>query len=1035
MSDIMVPIPFNHLLTWMMGEYQSEETIFGIPKGKFYYKKDGSAFQLFGETCETPLGPAAGPHTQVAQNIVAAYLTGGRFFELKTVQIMDELEIEKPCIDAEHETYNTEWSTELTVPQAYDEYVKAWFLLHTLNEMFAFSKAKERAFIFNMSVGYDLEGMKSPKIDGFIEGLKDASGSEIFQKCQTSLIKAIEKGDIPGLSDPSFVELISPKISNSITLSTMHGTPPEDQEKICKYLMAEKGLHTYVKLNPTLHGYAYVKEAFQNLGYDDILLKEESFSHDMQYPDAVEMLRNLSAHAQQVGVEFGVKLSNTLAVVNDKGTLPTDEMYMSGRALYPLTVNLALKLSQEFKGELSISYSGGADAFNMMDLLQAGLKPITMATYFLKPGGYERMTQLAEQVDGQSEILNLESVDLEKLARVAENALKDPRYAKEGKSSEPMKINHSLELLDCFVAPCIVGCPITQDIPEYIRLIGEERYAEAYELIIAKNPLPFITGYICDHDCQLKCVRNDYEDSVLIRDLKRIAAEKGFESVLEKIPVGKITQDKKVAVIGAGSAGLSAGYFLAQEGFEVTIFDITDSPGGMVAHGIPGFRIPDSALENDLALIKRAGVKFELNCDPKLDIDQLKKDGYTYIILAIGAWKSRLLDLEGDQEKVRGAIDFLLTFKRDPKSLKLGKNVTVIGGGNSAMDSARAALRVPGVKSVSILYRRTIKQMPADREELEFAQQDGVIFQELVSPVSLKDGILTCQKMRLGDLDASGRRRPVALEGELVEYPADTVLAAIGEVVEYDLLKANGIVVNERGDIEVNSFNETNLENVYLTGDAYRGPASIVEAIADARKAADGILEKEGINGRRLTIPQVVFDKDVQNEEIGKKKALITPRLSLKEFDQKYLFETNRCLECNFLCNKCVEVCPNRANIAIQVDSPLLDDQNQILHLDALCNECGNCATFCPYMGAPYKDKFTLFWDEKAFLDNENEGYLPLPEDKLRLRYQGEIHELSYADGRVLAADDSLAVDVKLQGLFEMMLAVRDRYSYLLPME
>jgi putative selenate reductase len=658
-----------------------------------------------------------------------------------------------------------------------------------------------------------------------------------------------------------------------------------------------------------------------------------------------------------------------------------------------------------------------------------------MATYFLKPGGYERMTQLAELVDDQSDILALDSVDLEKLAQVAENALENPRYAKEGKSSAPMKINYSLEMLDCFVAPCTVGCPINQDIPEYIRLIGEERYAEAYELIIAKNPLPFITGYICDHDCQLKCVRNDYDDSVLIRDLKRIAAENGFESVLEKIPVGKITQDKKIAVIGAGSAGLSAGYFLAREGFEVTIFDKTDTPGGMVAHGIPGFRIPDLALENDLALIKRAGVKFELNCSPKLDIEGLKKDGFTYIILAIGAWKSRPLNLEGDQEKVRGAIEFLLTYKRDAESLSLGKHVAVIGGGNSAMDSARAALRVPGVESVSILYRRTIKQMPADREELEFAQEDGVIFQELVSPVSLKDGVLTCQRMRLGEKDASGRRRPVALEGELVEYPADTVLAAIGELVEYDLLKANGIEVDERGAIQLNSFNETNLENVYLAGDAYRGPASVVEAIADARKAADGILEKEGIDQRQLTIPKVLLDRGVQNKAIAKKKALITPSLTLEDFDRDYLSETNRCLECNFICNKCVEVCPNRANIAIQVDSPLLQDQNQILHLDPLCNECGNCATFCPYQGAPYKDKFTLFWDEEAFLESENEGYLPLPEAGLRLRYQGEIHELRFANGRIVAADDSLTVDDKLQGLFNIMLAVRDRYSYLLPRE
>ena len=1030
MSDIMVPITIKHLITWIVQEYKSEKTIFGIPEEKFYYKKDDSSFQVFGEKCETPLGPAAGPHTQVAQNLAAAYLTGGRFFELKTVQIMDELEIEKPCIDAEQETFNTEWSTELTVPQAFDEYVKAWFILHLLNEMFGFSKSDQRAFVFNMSVGYDLEGIKSPKIDGFIEGLKNASGTEIFQECRDVLKAAVESGEIPGLSDASFVDSISPEISNSLTLSTMHGTPPEDQEKICRYMMAEKSLHTYVKLNPTLHGYEYVKEAFENLGYEHLSLKEESFSHDMQYPDAVKMINSLLAQAEESGVEFGVKLSNTLAVVNDKGTLPTDEMYMSGRALYPLTVNLALKLSQEYKGKLTISYSGGADAFNLADLLKAGLKPITLATYFLKPGGYARMTQLAEIAEKEKASLKLDQVDLKELIRVAEDALVNPRYAKEGKSEAPMKVDQSLELLDCFIAPCTVACPIHQDIPEYIRLIGEERYVEAFELIIAKNPLPYITGYICEHDCELKCVRNDYEDPVLIRDLKRIAAEKGFGSVLETIPSLEKSRDAKVAVIGAGSAGLSAGYFLAREGFAVTIFDKNERPGGMVEYGIPGFRIPDLAVENDLALIKKAGVKFEMNCDPKLDIDQLKKDGFTYVILAIGAWKSRPLKLEGDQDKVKGAIKFLLDFKIDPASVPLGQNVAVIGGGNSAMDSARAALRVPGVETVSVLYRRTVKEMPAEREELELTLADGVKFVELVNPLSLKEGTLVCQKMQLGEPDASGRRRPLPIEGELVEFPIDTVLSAIGELVEYDLLTENGIDVDEKGNIKIDSHNETNLENVFITGDAFRGPASVVEAIADARKAADGILAKEGIMQPRLTTPQAVFDKKIQNKAVTGKTALITPRLLVQDFDQNFLAETERCLECNYLCNKCVEVCPNRANIEILVDSPLLRDQNQILHLDALCNECGNCATFCPYQGAPYLDKFTLFWDEQAFLDSENEGYLPLSDDTVRIRYQGEDFELRFDNGR-LTAPEKFKGDDQLQGVFDIMLTVRDRYPYL----
>ena len=1034
MSDIMVPIPIKHLLAWIVEEYQSEKTIFGVPEEKFFYKKDDSSFQVFGEKCETPLGPAAGPHTQVTQNIAAAYLAGGRFFELKTVQIMDELEIEKPCIDAEQETFNTEWSTELTVPQAFDEYVKAWFILHLLNEMFGVSQSKERAFVFNMSVGYDLEGIKSPKIDGFIEGLKDASQTEIFQECRTALKEAIEAGQIPGLSDASFVDDISPNISNSLTLSTMHGTPPEDQEKICRYMMAEKGLHTYVKLNPTLHGYHYVKEAFQDLGYDHLALKEESFSHDMQYPDAVKMLNALLAQAEESGVEFGVKLSNTLAVVNDKGTLPTDEMYMSGRALYPLTVNLALKLSEEFDGKLTISYSGGADAFNLADLLKAGLKPITLATYFLKPGGYARMNQLAEIAEEERGALKLDQVDLKEIKLVAEDALTNPRYAKEGKSSAPMKIDQSLELLDCFIAPCTVGCPIHQDIPEYIRLIGEERYAEAYELIIAKNPLPFITGYICDHNCQLKCVRNDYEDPVQIRNLKHIAAEHGYDAVIETIAPPKNQRKTRAAVIGAGPAGISAGYFLAREGFQVTVFDKMDRPGGMVAHGIPDFRYPAGTVEKDVELARRVGVHFEMNCDPNLDIPALKEAGFNYIVIAVGAWKSRPLSLEGETDRVRGAIDFLHAYKKDPGSQELGPHVAVIGGGNSAMDSARAAKRVAGVETVSILYRRTIKQMPADREELENAMGDGVIFQELVSPLSLKDGILTCQVMELGDVDASGRRRPVPVEGETISYPADSVLTAIGELVEYDLLTQNGIRVDERGNIQVDENNQTSLENVFIAGDAFRGPATVVMAIADARKAVNGILEAESVDQPALTVPYPDFDTLSQAEAVISKKAFITPQIRAEEFDQSYRAETDRCLECSFLCNKCVEVCPNRANVAIKVDSPFLKNQNQVLHLDALCNECGNCATFCPYQGSPYLDKFTLFWDEAAFLESSNEGYLPLPDDGLRVRYQGEDFELKFENGH-LTAPDQFKGDDQLKGVFDIMLTVRERYPYLLAAE
>ena len=997
MSDIMRPLAFEKLLNWILEEYKKHRTIFGIPEEKFYKKNDDYYFEIFGEKCETPLGPAAGPHTQTTQNIVAAFLTGGRFFELKTVQILDELDIEKPCIEATDEGYNTEWSTELTVSQAYEEYVKAWFLLHLLNEMLHLSKSSKRTFVFNMSVGYDLKGIQSAKIDKFIEDLKDASQNEFFLKCKRILKTEIEKGKIPFLNNADFAEKISPEISNSITLSTMHGCPPEDQEEICKYLMEKKHLHTFVKLNPTLHGYEYVQNVFKQLGYDHITLKEESFTHDMQYDDAIRMLHTLTEFAEKQNVQFGVKLSNTLAVVNDKGKLPTDEMYMSGRALFPLTINLADKLNKEFDGKLPISYAGGASYFNVKDIFQCGIRPITIATDLLKPGGYVRLKQMAEILENEMKTI-LPEIDVDKLSEVAEKSISDKRYKKEAKSDFPMKIDRKLEMTDCFIAPCEEGCPIHQDVPEYIRLIHEKRYEEAYELIISKNPLPFITGFICDHKCQLKCVRNDYEEPVLIRDLKRIAAEKGYSPDLNNLKkVGKT--GAKVAVIGAGPAGLSSAYFLSLAGFDVTIFDKTNKAGGTVTHIIPDFRLPDWAIENDINLIKSAGVKFELNTKADFNLAELKKNGFKYINLAIGATKPGKIVIEGEEQNIVDALDFLRDFNTNKDTLRIGKNVAVIGGGNSAMDAARAALRVSGVKNVYIVYRRTTKEMPADREELEFALKDGVIFRELLNPVSLQSGILKCQKMKLGETDESGRRRPVPITGEFSELKIDFVITAVGEKVDDDILRKNGIEFGQNGKVKTDKHLETNLPNVFISGDAAHGPATVVEAIADGRKVAEHIVFKENANIPQTNLRKYEFNYEKRLQEVTAKKGVIKTAIFNLENESQIYEETFRCLECNFICNKCVEVCPNRANIAVKI--PGFKDENQILHLDALCNECGNCETFCPYDGAPYKDKFTLFGTERDFSDSSNSGFFLLSEGdevKFKLRLNDAEYFLIFDD-------------------------------------
>ncbi|MCD4818192.1 MAG: putative selenate reductase subunit YgfK [Candidatus Cloacimonetes bacterium] len=1042
MSDKMRLIPFRNLIHWIFEEYEQDKTIFGIPETKFFQKRNEDHIEIFGDVCETPVGPAAGPHTQLAQNIIASYLTGARFFELKTVQKLDCLEFPKPCILARDEGYNTEWSTELSIEGAYEEYVKSWFILHIFQKIFNLSLFDTRSFVFNMSVGYDLAGIKTEKVNDFIEGLKNASNNDFFNSCKTILKDELENGILSDISEKNdilstindFIDGISPNICNSITLSTMHGCPPEEIDSICKYLIKEKKLNTYVKLNPTLLGFEFVRSAFAQMGFDYIELKEASFTHDLQYVPAIEMVKNLVTFAEENGQIFGVKLSNTLPVKITRKELPGEEMYMSGRALYPLTINLADKLSKDFDGLLKISYSGGADNFNIKAIFETGIQPITVATTLLKPGGYQRFNQLAGILENH--LFIPKKIDMEKLAKLAKGAIDDFNHQKEARYIESRKLKQELPQLDCFIAPCSNGCPINQDIPEYIRFVNEEKYVEALGIITAKNPLPFITGFICDHNCQLKCTRIDYEESVMIRDMKRIAAENGFEEFYRKFNNEVEKNHIKVAIIGAGAAGLSSAYFLLREGFDVTIYDKADKPGGMVKHGIPNFRIPDWAIENDIELIKKAGVKFELGVDENFSVEILKNHDYKYILLGIGAWKSRELHLEKNDGTVLNAIKFLQNYKIDSESQKLGKNVAVIGGGNSAMDGARAAKCTKGVEKVHIIYRRTQNEMPADREEYEEALHDGIIFKDLLLPVEFTDGILKCQKMKLGQSDASGRRSPIPIFDEFEEIKIDTVITAIGELVDYDILKKNGIEISDKGNIKTDTNSlETNIENVFVMGDAYRGPATVVEAIADATKITKAIFKKESIaDYESKFIPEIELDKIKQTSKILDKKSLI-----IKAFDKELADysqnESNRCLECNIVCNICTEVCPNRANIAINISNDLFNDANQIIHIDGMCNECGNCSIFCPYDGYPYKDKFILFWTEEDFEDNENEGFLLINNQRqpeFKIRYDKDIFVIKFISNEEIFSEKDIKAIPDFEKITSLIWTVFQKHSYLL---
>ena len=959
MSEVMTPMSFEQLVEWVLQEEKKRGTVFGQHHA---YRADGTHNRtMFGRTLETPIGPAAGPHTQMTQNIVAAYYAGSRFFELKTVQIMDGEElaacINRPCIKADDEGYNCEWSTELTVPQAMEEYIKAWFLLKVIAKEFGLGDMN--GFQFNVSVGYDLAGIQSPKVDTFLNSMKHAEDTEIFKHCKAYLLEHADWFEHVTTED---IEQIPPEICNSVTLSTLHGCPPQEIERIAMYLLTEKGFHTFVKCNPTLLGYEFARKTMDEMGYDYIQFGDFHFKDDLQYEDAVPMLTRLMNTAKERNLEFGVKITNTFPVDVKQNELPSEEMYMSGKSLYPLSISLAAKLAKEFDGRLRISYSGGADYYNIERIVDAGIWPVTVATTLLKPGGYQRLTQMAKLLDKEN--APFEKVDAESAGKLAEEAVKDPHHVKAMKPLPSRKMKKEVPLMDCFVAPCKEGCPIHQDITTYLQLVGEEKYEEAMEVITEKNPLPFITGTICAHNCMSKCTRNFYETPVHIREMKLKAAENGYEALLEKLPVPAVTKAGKAAVIGGGPAGMAAAYFLRKGGMEVTLFEAKESLGGVVRHVIPPFRISEDAIEKDAEILRKMQV--DIRCNTKLEsLEELKKQGYTKIVLAVGAPVQGSLKLESGMPK--NALEFLAEFKQTDGKVSLGKHVVVIGGGNTAMDTARAAKRNAGVEHVYLIYRRTRRYMPADEEELVMALEDGVEFKELLSPVKLENGQLLCKVMQLSDYDVSGRRG-VTETGETVWVPADTVIAAVGEKVPTDWYQANGLAVSEKGRLYVDEKTlKTSDDNVYAAGDGLYGPATVVEAIRDGRKVA------EAIAGEVLARD---FDKLAEEEKVYAKRGV------LKE-EQKETKEAGRCLGCSTICENCVEVCPNRANIAIQVPGM---EKHQIIHVDYLCNECGNCKSFCPYSSAPYLDKFTLFETEADMENSKNQGFAVLDQETRRCK-------------------------------------------------
>ena len=402
----LVPYPFGLLVRRMLRELEQSRAIFDLPERKFFRGDAALDFSVryAGHTAGSPLGPVAGPHTQMAQNLVLAWLGGARILELKTVQVMDDLEIPRPCIDMRTVGYNVEWSQELTVPESLAEYVKGAMLITILRDGgYVPQEAGFRPVIFDMSLGYDLAGIQSEKVQGFVRGMRDAG--ELIEKLRWEI-----PAEYAHLRDLEFPR----DLSDTITLSTFHGCPPGEIERIVDSLMTECGLNTVVKFNPMLLGKTEVRRVLnEELGYAHLSVPDAAFDRDVPWPMALEMMERLAGRAESAGVTLGAKFSNTLVVENNTGFLPADqrEAYLSGPPLHVLATRLVQRFRDVFGDRFPVSFSAGVDRANFPDLAALGLKPVTVCTDLLKTGGYGRLEAYYRELKSRMAAVGAVSLD------------------------------------------------------------------------------------------------------------------------------------------------------------------------------------------------------------------------------------------------------------------------------------------------------------------------------------------------------------------------------------------------------------------------------------------------------------------------------------------------------------------------------------------------------------------------------------------------------------------------------------------------
>jgi NADPH-dependent glutamate synthase beta subunit-like oxidoreductase len=527
------------------------------------------------------------------------------------------------------------------------------------------------------------------------------------------------------------------------------------------------------------------------------------------------------------------------------------------------------------------------------------------------------------------------------------------------------------------VAPCQKACPARIDVPRYIRLIRQGNFADALAVVREKIPFPSVCGRVCFRPCETVCKTLCIGGPVAINALKRFAAEQGSTKALEGSPVAK-PSGKRVAIIGSGPAGLTASYYLAKLGHVVTVFETLPEPGGMMRFGIPEYRLPKDVLNREIEVIQKTGV--EIRTGRKIEfLDNFFNRGYQAVFVAIGTHHGIRMGIEGeDDPAVVEAISFLRRVKSGEK-MKLGDRVAVIGGGNSAIDGARTALRL-GAKEVTLVYRRSQNEMPANSAEVKEALSEGVKILFLAAPHKIKreNGKveLECIHTRLGEVDESGRRKPETIPGTEFSLDVDTVISAVGE---YPKVPDTFGLTTHGNTLKVDSETlATSSEGIFAGGDVVTGSASVIEAIAMGRKAASSIdryLGGDGIIGGRLTLPETKMTSLTPGLPVGfpveTSKLPLGERLKgFTEVDITYsegsaVEEATRCLTCDLpivvdgtkctVCMVCQMICSfkftgNAFNLSEAAIKLKRTEQGTCeIEFTEKCDHCGLCARYCSY--------------------------------------------------------------------------------------